>query len=194
MEKIKKQNKFIESGKVYFEDEFGEIYEQQVIEKNKPVGNDFKRTISNNQDYYIKIVMEDMEREKKNKEKSQAIRENATMSEKEKKAEIQKLAESNLHKTDLILLLYLIGKADYGNYVEISQKQIAKDLGKKQPHISRSIKKLREYGALSNQYKGIRLHLDMAWKGHGYKHKMEKAMEELESKTNMEFPDNEVMA
>lgn len=93
-----------------------------------------------------------------------------------------------------MLLLYLVGIADYSNYVKMSQKEIAEKLNKKQPHISRSIKKLREYGFLSTQYKGIRLHLDLAWKGHGYKHKMEKAMEEIEGRTDINIPDNNVIA
>lgn len=194
MDKEKKGNYFEENGKVYYEDEFGEIFEQEVIQKSKPVGNDFKRTISNNQDYYIKIVMEDIEREKKIKKKCEEIRGDSKMDDKKKKTAIQRLLDSNLHKNDLMLLLYLVGIADYSNYVKMSQKEIAEKLNKKQPHISRSIKKLREYGFLSTQYKGIRLHLDLAWKGHGYKHKMEKAMEEIEGRTDINIPDNNVIA
>ncbi|WP_010625800.1 helix-turn-helix domain-containing protein [Halomonas sp. KM-1] len=190
----KKGSFFQENGKVYYEDEFGEIFEQEVIQKSKPVGNDFNRTISNNQDHYIRIVMEDIEREASIKKKCEELRGSSTMSDKEKKTAIQRLVDSNLQKTDLMLLLYLIGIADYGNYVKMSQKEIAEKLNKKQPHISRSIKKLREYGFLSTQYKGIRLHLDLAWKGHGYKHKMEKAMEEMESKAGVNIPDNNSLA
>ncbi|WP_304526430.1 helix-turn-helix domain-containing protein [Halomonas sp. I5-271120] len=194
MEQRKKGSFFHENGKVYYEDEFGEVYEQEVIQKSKPQGNDFKRNLSNNQDYYLKLVMDDMAREEKIKKKCDEIRESSTMSEKEKKTAIQRVIDSNLQKADLIILLYLIGKADYGNYVKMSQKEIAEKLNKKQPHISRSIKKLREYGFLSTQYKGIRLHLDLAWKGHGYKHKMEKAMEEMESKADVNIPDNNGLA
>lgn len=189
-----KGNYFKENGRVYYEDEFGEVFEQEVIQKSKPVGNDFTRTISNNQDYYVKIVMEDMEREAKIKKKCEEIRGDSTMSDKEKKTAIQRVVDSNLQKSDLMLLFYLIGIADYSNYVKMSQKEIAERLNKKQPHISRSIKKLREYGFLSTQYKGIRLHLELAWKGHGYKHKMEKAMEEIEAKANVNIPDNNSLA
>lgn len=126
MTKEKKGSYFKENGKVYYEDEFGEVFEQEVIQKSKPVGNDFSRTISNNQEHYVKVVMEDIEREAKIKKKCEEIRESSTMSDKEKKTAIQRIIDTNLQKNDLMLLLYLIVIADYGNYIKLSQKRISR--------------------------------------------------------------------
>lgn len=181
---------------VWFEGENGEKFEQSIIMKPKPVENAFERKISINQTAVLDTLKNLNRQEKENEESITKIKENNTMSDKEKKTEIQKIKDSNIHKNDLMVLMYLIGKADFDNYVKVSQKEIADELGMRQPHVSRSFKKLRECGFISTDKQFIRLDLNFAWKGFGYKHKAEVGKKEIEDAIgkNHDFPDNLALA
>ena len=56
--------------------------------------------------------------------------------------------DRNLSNTDLRVLMSIIGHLDYGNIVNISQKDLGQELNIKQPNIAKSIKQLINQGYL----------------------------------------------
>ena len=59
-------------------------------------------------------------------------------------AMISNIADENLSKEQYRVLLKLLGKIDFDNYLTISQTEMAQQLNMKQPHISRAIRALCE--------------------------------------------------
>lgn len=54
------------------------------------------------------------------------------------------LAKLELKGRTKDVLLYILGKIDYENWLLINQAQIAEDLGMKSPHVSRAFKELED--------------------------------------------------
>lgn len=54
------------------------------------------------------------------------------------------LSEQKLTGEQLNVLLKLFAKLDFDNYIRVSQKELAAELGMKDSHVSRAIRKLRE--------------------------------------------------
>lgn len=64
--------------------------------------------------------------------------------------EIANLAqEQRLMRTDLVVLWYLISILDYDNWVQVSPTDVGAELGLRQPHVSRSLKRLTSTGLLA---------------------------------------------
>ena len=57
---------------------------------------------------------------------------------------VSMIADWNLPNEQYRVFLKLLGNLDFDNYLRISQKQFAKELGIKQPHVSRAIKALEQ--------------------------------------------------
>jgi predicted transcriptional regulator len=93
------------------------------------------------------------------------------------------LASSDLRGDDLRVLLALLGRLDFENLIQIEQTAIAKRLGMKQPHVSRSIKRLIATGCLLEgpkigRSRTYRLNPAYGWRGSAKNH--QKALRALE--------------
>ena len=80
------------------------------------------------------------------------------------------LAKQNLPNEQYRVWLYLQGSLDFDNYITVSQKQIANELGMKQPAVSRAIKGLvngdiLQEGPRGGMVKSYRLNPRIAHKG-----------------------------
>lgn len=84
------------------------------------------------------------------------------------------LARQSLPLEQYRVLMYLMGKLDFSNYLRITQTEIAKDLNMRQPHVSRAIKALIGLDILAEgphvgNAKTYRLNPYMAHKGRNQK-------------------------
>lgn len=84
------------------------------------------------------------------------------------------LAQLSLPQEQYRVLMYLLGKLDFSNYLRITQTDIAKDLDMRQPHVSRAIKALKSLDILAEgphvgNAKTYRLNPHMAHKGRNQK-------------------------
>lgn len=80
------------------------------------------------------------------------------------------LATANLQNQEYRVLMYLMSKLDFENYLRITQKSVAEALKMKQPAVSRAIKGLLDHdviitGPQSGTAKTYRLNPRMAYKG-----------------------------
>ena len=80
------------------------------------------------------------------------------------------LSEQALTGEQLRVLLKLMSRLDYDNYIRVSQKELAAELGMKDTHISRAIRKLRELDVIveaprMGKYKLYRLNPHIGQKG-----------------------------
>lgn len=81
------------------------------------------------------------------------------------------LATENLQNQEYRVLMYLMSKLDFENYLRVTQTSIAKALNMKQPAISRAIRGLLDHdiiitGPHSGTAKTYRLNPRMAYRGH----------------------------
>lgn len=84
------------------------------------------------------------------------------------------LAEQNLPNEQYRVLMFLMSKLDWENYLRITQRSIAEALDMKQPHVSRAMKALVSRGIIiegprMGNNKTYRLDPHMAMKGRRYK-------------------------
>jgi hypothetical protein len=67
------------------------------------------------------------------------------------------------------VLMLLLGKLDFQNWIHVSQNEIARELGMRQPNVSRALKLLIEKNILlrhqSGKLSGYRLNPYYGWKG-----------------------------
>jgi DNA-binding IclR family transcriptional regulator len=73
------------------------------------------------------------------------------------------------------VLLYLLGKLDFENHLVVNQSELAKKLGMRQPHISRSLKRLVALevlidGPKAGSLRTYRLNPSFGWKGSAKNH------------------------
>lgn len=78
--------------------------------------------------------------------------------------------EKDLTGQDLKVLLIYMGNLDFENYLQVSQRYIADDLGMAKQHVYRSTKKLVDKGILIEgpkvgKHKTYRLNAFYGWKG-----------------------------
>ena len=72
---------------------------------------------------------------------------------------------------EMRILLYIMGKLDFENYINISQKQVAEALGMKKQNVSAAFKTLEKYGII---HKGPKVGLSWTYRldpNFGYKGK-----------------------
>ena len=79
-------------------------------------------------------------------------------------------ADRTLKGEQLRVLLYLIGRLDFENWVHVPQTEIAEVFGLHAPHVSRAIAALTSKGLLTRGPKlgrvgTLRLSLNVGWKG-----------------------------
>ena len=89
---------------------------------------------------------------------------------------LEMLATSDLQGADLRVLMMLLARLDFENYICISQTELAEALGMKQPNVSRSIKKLLELGILLDgprfgRVRTYRLNPAYGWRGSAKNHR-----------------------
>lgn len=93
---------------------------------------------------------------------------------------LQKAKDHRLHKSDRMVLDYLIGSTDFENYVMVSQNEIAEGTGLKRQNVGRSLKNLIKHGYIDIRKAGrnnvYRLTPEMVWKGK-YKKRAENIVE-----------------
>lgn len=80
------------------------------------------------------------------------------------------LAKQDLTGEQMRVLMFVMGKLDFENWLRLSQAEIAKELGMKRPHVSRAINKLVEKGIIHKGPKvgtswTYRLDPNFGWKG-----------------------------
>jgi DNA-binding transcriptional regulator YhcF (GntR family) len=80
------------------------------------------------------------------------------------------LAKQDLTGEQMRVLMFVMGKLDFENWLRLSQAEIAKELGMKRPHVSRAINKLVEKGIIHKGPKvgtswTYRLDTNFGWKG-----------------------------
>lgn len=84
---------------------------------------------------------------------------------------LYQIAKMKLTGEDLRVLLFMQSFLDFNNFIPITQINIAKELDMKQPHVSRSIKKLTDKGLIDKIKKGRNIYYKLsptvAWKGSG---------------------------
>ena len=88
---------------------------------------------------------------------------------------ISNLRKHGLTGRDYEVLMTLLSQLDYENLIQINQTALAKELGMRQPHVARTIKKLVVIGALHEGPKiGVsktyRLDPNLGWKGTAKNH------------------------
>lgn len=82
------------------------------------------------------------------------------------------IASLDLTGEQLKVLLHIMGKLDFENYILLQQKEVAEALGLKQPHVSRAFVKLVKEGIIYEgprvgKVKTYRLDPSFGWKGKG---------------------------
>jgi len=80
------------------------------------------------------------------------------------------LAKLNLPQEQMRVLMLMMGKLDFENWIRISQADLAKELGMKRPNVSKAIKMLVEKGIIHKGPKvgtswTYRLDPNFGWKG-----------------------------
>jgi predicted transcriptional regulator len=90
------------------------------------------------------------------------------------------IAKLGLKGQELQILLFIMGKLDFENWIRVSQAEISKELNIARPHISSAIKKLVEFGILHKGPKvgtsyTYRLDPDFGYKGRASSKKKLKA-------------------
>lgn len=88
---------------------------------------------------------------------------------------LELLATSDLRGDDLRVLLFLLGRLDFENLIQIEQVAISERLGIQKPHVSRSMKRLLTLGCLLEgpkigRSRTYRLNPNYGWKGSGKEH------------------------
>ena len=88
---------------------------------------------------------------------------------------LEMLAMSDLQGQDLRVLLYLLGRLDFENLIQIEQVAVAKKLGIYKPDVSKSIKRLLAQGCLLQgpkigRSRTYRLNPAYGWRGSGKTH------------------------
>ncbi len=88
---------------------------------------------------------------------------------------MEMLATSDLRGEDLRVLLLLMARLDFENYINVVQLDIAKTLSMKKPNVSRSIKRLIALGVLLEgpkigRSRTYRLNPNYGWKGSSKSH------------------------
>ena len=83
------------------------------------------------------------------------------------------LSKQNLTGMDLKILLMIMGKLDFQNYLRISQKELAAEMGIDKGNISRAIKKFCNMnilftGPMAGRHNTYRLNPNIGHKGKGY--------------------------
>ncbi|NIC36142.1 winged helix-turn-helix domain-containing protein [Halomonas desiderata] len=99
---------------------------------------------------------------------------------KEKKAYYHKLSKMKLSGSDYLIFLCLLGHVDYYNRITLKQKDIAELCGMSRPQVSRSIKKLKEVGALEDT-KELILHFDLLFRGRSSEYEDQKQILMMQS-------------
>lgn len=84
------------------------------------------------------------------------------------------LAKQSLPQEQYRVLMYLMGKLDFSNYLRVTQTEVAKELNMRQPHVSRAIKALITLDIIAEgphvgNAKTYRLNPHMAHKGRNQK-------------------------
>lgn len=82
------------------------------------------------------------------------------------------IAKLDLTGEQLKVLMYIMGKLDFENYILLQQKEVAEDLNMRQPHVSRAFSRLVELGVIHEgpkigKVKTYRLDPSFGWKGKG---------------------------
>lgn len=99
--------------------------------------------------------------------KKQKIKDSFIMMFQEK---LQELAAENVLTVEgWRVLVMLVGKVDFENFIHIKQVQIAEALGMKAPNVSKAFKQLVELNIIEkishDNINGYRLNYEMGWKG-----------------------------
>lgn len=88
--------------------------------------------------------------------------------------EILKKAVKELKGDELKVFNYMLGIMDFENWINISQKDMAMEIGMHKVNVSKAIKGLREKGYIEVIKKGrenyYRINPEMAWKGNERSH------------------------
>jgi DNA-binding Lrp family transcriptional regulator len=67
------------------------------------------------------------------------------------------------------VLVMVVSKVDFENFIHVKQVQIAEELGMKPPNVNKAFKRLIELGILEkisqDNFNGYRLNYEMGWKG-----------------------------
>lgn len=98
------------------------------------------------------------------------------------------LAKLNLPQEQMRVLMLMMGKLDFENWIRVSQAELADELGMKRPNVSKAIKLLVEKGILHKGPKvgnswTYRLDPYFGWKGKASKKKAaEKTIREAKKK------------
>ena len=84
------------------------------------------------------------------------------------------LAKQSLPQEQYRVLMYLMGKLDFSNYLRVTQTEIARDLSMRQPNVSRAMRSLVELDIIAEgphigNAKTYRLNPYMAHKGRNQK-------------------------
>lgn len=88
---------------------------------------------------------------------------------------LELLATSDLRGDDLRVLLYLLGRLDFENLIQVEQTAAAEKLAMQKQNVNRSIKRLAELGCLIEgpkvgRSRTYRLNPNFGWKGSGSEH------------------------
>jgi len=84
------------------------------------------------------------------------------------------LAKQSLPQEQYRVLMYLMGKLDFSNYLRVTQTEIARDLSMRQPNVSRAMRSLVDLDIIAEgphvgNTKTYRLNPYMAHKGRNQK-------------------------
>ncbi|MBV5311388.1 winged helix-turn-helix transcriptional regulator [Chromatium okenii] len=83
---------------------------------------------------------------------------------------LQELAAANVLTVEgWRVLVMVVSKVDFENFIHVKQVQIAEELGMKPPNVNKAFKRLIELGILEkisqDNFNGYRLNYEMGWKG-----------------------------
>ncbi len=83
---------------------------------------------------------------------------------------LSKMANEIKNLEDYRVLMMLLGRLDFENFIQLSQTELAEALGMKKPNVSRSIKRLLSLGVLLEgpkigRSKTYRLNPNYGWRG-----------------------------
>lgn len=83
---------------------------------------------------------------------------------------LQELAAENVLTVEgWRVLVMVLGKVDFENFIRVKQVQIAEELGMKPPNVNKAFKRLIELGILEkinqDNFNGYRLSYEIGWKG-----------------------------